>query len=562
MQKTTIPAIGSKAGRTITNDYAVDGNPLITSTTDSSGMIKVENDLLGRTVKYIDAKGKITNNTYDKYGKLTSRTSPVGVESYEYDDYDRLTIQKLDNITIATVAYDQYSRLATVQYQAGISLSNISRDSLGRENGTTFTYAGNQTLTDQIERYVSGDIKQGSENGTSKQYTYDNAGRLTAATIGAQSYTYEFGAVDSSCGSVAGNNVNAGKSGNRTKMTVNGQSTTYCYDMADRLVKSSDVTLDNAQYDSRGNTISLGDLSHKTEFGYDASDRNRSIKSGNVETLYTRDAQDRIIAREHKESGSTTSNVNYGFTGSGDSPDFLTDENGTVKQKYLTLPGDVIETIKTDSQSSGATTYSIPNIHGDIYATINADGALIANHTTGPFGEKIQGQVSPTNTTGGTTWNYVGQHQKITDENTSPISGGVIQMGARVYIPILGRFLSADPVEGGGDNNYVYVNDPVNNDDLDGRIAPLVAFAAWQLGRIAVQQAIKIAAQQAARQAAQQVLKKQLSSRRRKLCNGLQAERIMSPEMLTIITINMQNQLVQEIRKHIIIVLGIRLHEQ
>jgi RHS repeat-associated protein len=59
---------------------------------------------------------------------------------------------------------------------------------------------------------------------------------------------------------------------------------------------------------------------------------------------------------------------------------------------------------------------------------------------------------------------YLGQYNKIT-------SGGVsqfIQMGARLYIPTIGRFAQVDPVYGGTNNNYVYVNDPVNETDLSG----------------------------------------------------------------------------------------------
>jgi RHS repeat-associated protein len=48
--------------------------------------------------------------------------------------------------------------------------------------------------------------------------------------------------------------------------------------------------------------------------------------------------------------------------------------------------------------------------------------------------------------------------------------GGLVLMGARLYSPVIGRFLSVDPVAGGSASAYDYGNaDPVNCTDIDSR---------------------------------------------------------------------------------------------
>jgi RHS repeat-associated protein len=66
-------------------------------------------------------------------------------------------------------------------------------------------------------------------------------------------------------------------------------------------------------------------------------------------------------------------------------------------------------------------------------------------------------------------YGWLGQHQRPY-EHAGALS--IVQMGARPYSPLLGRFLSVDPVDGGSANDYDYgYANPCNNTDLDGRKA-------------------------------------------------------------------------------------------
>ncbi|MFI0486554.1 polymorphic toxin-type HINT domain-containing protein [Actinomadura sp. 9N215] len=189
-------------------------------------------------------------------------------------------------------------------------------------------------------------------------------------------------------------------------------------------------------WDAEGNLSKITDDAGKelASFIYDAAGNRLIRKDTNGKTLY-------LPSQEVKVSNS-----------------------GTVSAiRYYSHAGQTVA-YRTGTSSS-TIQFLIPDYQGSADTTVNAiDQNTWSYRRFAPFGTERSGPLG--------TWpaildkGYVG--------GTKDASTGLTHLGAREYDPLTGRFLSADPVTGGGDpltaNGYSYAgNNPVDHADPTGQ---------------------------------------------------------------------------------------------
>lgn len=473
-------------------------------------------DAFSQLVQTVDNKGQSTSVAYDPLGRMTQRTEPDLTSTWSYDTtngigklagaatnqgytmgltYDTIGRPTQSNMVFGglsqtfSIGYDSSSRITSIQgpstfartrsynaygYLTGESESdtvvgplwNINQmDVEGRVTQETFGNGITATRTYNAQNGELQSIATGPSNSVqSLSYNYDPIGNVLSRTDATQGLVETFG-YD------ALNRLTSAQIGSNAAVT-------YGYDAIGNIKTKSDVG--TYSYGPSGGAAPhrvqsiAGSLN--TSFGYDANGNQTSgagrtitwtsfnmpatVTEGGKTISFTYDVNHNRITQTAPEG--TTVYTRDPITGS--YKDRIAMGDTVVKRNYF--PGGV--NIATQVGSNPATVTN-RYIHGDSLGSSSVltdpSGAVVERDGFDPWGKRryANGTSDPNGMiTSQIIQGYTGQEQ-LDDVS-------LVHMNARLYDPLVGRFISADPTGlRGGANIYAYAgNNPLRNVDPTG----------------------------------------------------------------------------------------------
>ena len=335
-----ILSVKDRGNRSTTNTYDALGRMLKTTHPDGTFRSKTY-DSIGRVITETNERGQITtyeydpncgcdnrrtkvkdalNNstvyTYDGVGNpLTMADARGNVTRYEYDGNNRRTRVIHPDTSVDVTTYDGNGRIATKTDQAGRT-TRFEYDRVGRllkvidalEKATTYTYNElGHTLTqvdanDRTTRFdydrVGRRVKRVLPLGMFETFGYDGVGNLTSRTnFKGETTTYEYDPMNKLTRKTPAAALNQppvvftyGPTGKRASMTDATGTTTYTYDLRDRLTSkvAPQGTL-TYTYDAASNLTSVtSSNSGGVSVSYNSDELNRlSTVTDNPQTATT-----------------------------------------------------------------------------------------------------------------------------------------------------------------------------------------------------------------------------------------------------------------------------------
>lgn len=450
--------------------------------TDQKGTTTYSYDNGGRLVQEVRADVTITS-TYDLdfLGALSVISSSNGTsKSYGYDEYGRI-IQEVETINgrafTTSTTYDNQNRVATLTYPSGLVVrNNYSSNGYLQsiENNSTHTILwkiNNQNARGQSTRETYG-------NGLVSNIGYDNATGLVTSisTSNIQNWTYGYDAI-----------------GNLIQRRDNAKNLTesFSYDTLSRLteVRKNGQLTQQMVYDAAGNILSKTGVGH--DFLY--RDSTNRIVSFMPDSPMPQQWDNIQYTSFHKISyisqGGDYLSLMYGpdksrcksviqRSGEVETKYYIGSiyeesiKNGETKQTcYIFANGKAIAISESSSVSGSQILYLHHDHLGSVQAYSDASGHLAQELSYDAWGRRR----NPA------TWEYYSSVIEANALNPWGFTGHehidlfeMVNMDGRMYDPVLGRFLSPDPIVQAPDltqglNRYTYcLNNPLSLVDPTG----------------------------------------------------------------------------------------------
>ncbi len=473
---------------TQTDEYLWNSNGTSRVThTNPNGTVKTYRDKYGR-ITLIERPGEYnTAYTYDAYGRLSTESSTNGTgKEYTYDGYDRVIYAKEsvpDNKWLEKeYTYSPGGVLSSVEYtsQAGYITTEIFSYSNGYNTGITLP--GGAVVLNVLSENDLGMPTYLFTGTINRAYGYTPFGlpiyrEMYDADI--LNFSYQFDPL-------TGNLLVRGDGNNN-------QTETFGYDNLNRLtsIGSRQIT-----YAANGNILSMDGVG---TMAYSATGRPYQITSLTpASSGLVQGRQQNVSYTSYNRPSLLTEggrSATFTYNGDGDRVKMnVADSTGNVLTRYYI--GGSYECDLTTSGTKerlylGGDAYSAPMVYqrenngswtlynigrdylGSITHIATADGTLVAEYSYDPWGRLRDPETLQNYAAGSEPELFLGRgytgHEHLT-------WFGLINMNARLYDPLLGRFLSPDPYVQAPDftqnfNRYSYaLNNPLKYSDESGDV--------------------------------------------------------------------------------------------